>query len=238
MKYLSLILIYTSLIIAQFNPGAKEISLANSDVAMSNDAFAIFNNPAGLAQINWKEIGVYYSPAPFGLTELANAYVAYHHPFDFGSMAIGGMTYGFELYRESKFTISYSYNYDNKFFTGIAANIHSLTIKNYGDDLTLYFNIGSLYYLQKDLRIGFSIQNLNRATFGDEKDQIPTIINTGLSYDLLNELTFNIAIEKDISLNTSVMMGIDYDVIEFLSLRTGFSTEPSRFTAGIGITKE
>jgi hypothetical protein len=50
---------------------------------------------AGLAQLNWREVGVYYSPVPFGLTELSNGYAAYHEPFSFGSLAVGGMTYGF-----------------------------------------------------------------------------------------------------------------------------------------------
>lgn len=235
MKYLSLILFYTSFVIAQFNPGAKQISLANSDVAMSNDVFSVFNNPAGLSQINWREVGIYYSPAPFGLSELANAFVAYHHPFNFGSLAIGGMTYGFELYRETKVSFGYSYNLENKFFAGTSFNLHTLFIKNYGDDLAFYFNLGALYYLTNDLRIAFSTLNINRATFGSEKSQIPTVFNSGISYDLTPLLTLNLALEKDLKHKSSVMFGVDYDVIEYFSLRTGFSTEPSRFTAGVGI---
>jgi hypothetical protein len=68
----------------------------HSDVVLKPTTFLrLFNNPAGLSQMNWREIGVYYSPAPFGLTELANGYVAYHEPTDIGSFAIGGMSYGF-----------------------------------------------------------------------------------------------------------------------------------------------
>ncbi|MDP2362759.1 MAG: hypothetical protein Q8M94_03205, partial [Ignavibacteria bacterium] len=104
---------------SQYNPGAKQISLSNSDVALSNDVFSLFNNPAGLSQMNWREVGVYYSPAPFGLTELANGYVAYHEPTSIGSFAIGGMSYGFDLYRESKISLGYSYNYLNKLFAGV-----------------------------------------------------------------------------------------------------------------------
>jgi hypothetical protein len=113
---------------AQINPGAKQISLSNSDVALSNDVFSVFNNPAGLSQFNWREIGIYYSPAPFGLSELANGYVAYSEPFTFGTVALGGMTYGFELYRESKISLGYSYNYENKFFAGLTVNYHTYSI--------------------------------------------------------------------------------------------------------------
>lgn len=222
-------------VFSQQNAGAKQISLSNSDVALSNDVFAVFNNPAGLAQMNWREVGVYYSPAPFGLTELANGFIAYNEPFSFGSVAIGGMTYGFDLYRETKFVAGFSYNYGNKFFGGITLNIHNISIKNYGSDISYYVNFGGLAYLTNNLRIGFSAHNINRATFGNEDDQIPMTFNSGLSYDVLHNFRINAAVEKDIRYPFSFLFGLDYDIIKYLSLRTGFSTEPSKYSAGIGI---
>jgi len=235
MKYLCILILSSSIALAQFNPGAKQISLSNADVALSNDVFALFNNPAGLSQLNWREIGIYYSPAPFGLSELANAYVAFNEPFSFGSVALGGMTYGFELYRESKIIMGYSYNYQNKFFAGAALNYHTLSIQNYGNDNAFYFNLGGLVYLSDDFRFGFSFHNINRASFGNNDDQIPVVLNSGFSYDILKSFSINVALEKDISYKTSLMFGVDYDIIEYLSLRSGFSNEPSRFSAGIGI---
>lgn len=235
MKYLCTLILISSMALAQFNPGAKQISLSNADVALSNDVFSVFNNPAGLSQLNWREIGIYYSPAPFGLSELSNAYVAFIEPFSFGSVSLGGMTYGFELYRETKVVVGYSYNYQNKFFAGAALNFHTLSIQNYGNDNAFYFNIGGLAYLSDEFRFGFSFHNINRASFGNDDDQIPVVLNSGLSYDVLKSLSINVAVEKDISYKTSLMFGVDYDIIEYLSLRSGFSNEPSRFSAGIGI---
>jgi hypothetical protein len=220
---------------AQFNPGAKQISLSNSDVALSNDVFAVFNNPAGLSQFNWQEIGIYYSPAPFGLSELSNGYVAYAEPFSFGTVALGGMTYGFELYRESKITLGYSYNYENKFFAGLAVNYHSFAIQNYGNTNAFYLNLGGLAYITHQLRWGFAITNINRASIGNEDDQIPIIFSTGFSYDLIKTLTINLAVEKDIRYKPSVQFGLDYNIIEYLALRVGFQNEPARYAAGIGI---
>jgi hypothetical protein len=220
---------------AQQNPGAKQVSMSNSDIALSNDVFALFNNPAGLAQLNWREIGIYYSPAPFGFTELANGYIAYHEPLPFGSLSAGAMTYGFELYREVKFLTGFAYNYMNKFFAGASLNIHYLSIENYGTDIAYYLNIGGLVYLTNSLRTGFHFGNINRATFGNEDDQIPMTLAAGFSYDVLENLSFNTALEKDILYPVSFLLGIDYNIIEYISIRTGFSTEPSRYSAGIGI---
>jgi len=222
-------------IFSQQNPGAKQISLSNSDVALSNDVFALFNNPAGLAQMNWREVGIYYSPSPFGFTELANGFIAYSEPLSFGSVSAGAMTYGFDLYRETKFIAGFSFNYENKFFGGVAINFHNLSIHNYGNDLAFYLNIGGLAYLTDELRLGFYVHNLNRATFGNEDDQIPMVINSGFSYDVLSSMRINTGFEKDVRYPFSFLFGLDYDIIKYLSLRTGFSTEPSRYTVGIGI---
>ncbi len=220
---------------SQNNPGAKQIAMSNSDIALSNDVFSIFNNPAGLAQINWREIGVYYSPAPFGFTELANGFVAYNEPFSFGNISVGGMSYGFDLYKENKIVLGYSYNYLNKIFAGIAVNYHTVSIQNYGNDASFYLDIGGLVYLNNDLRWGFSWHNINRATFGTEKDQIPTIFNSGFSYDLMENFSLNLAVEKELKYNASFRFGIEYYIIKYLTLRSGFSNEPSRYSAGIGI---
>jgi hypothetical protein len=220
---------------AQYNPGARQISMSNSDVALSNDVFAVFNNPAGLAQMDWREVGIFYSPSPFGFTELANGFIAYHEPFDFGSIGIGAMTYGFELYRENKAVAGFSYNYLNKFFAGAAINLHTVSIKNYGQDNVFYLNIGGLYYLTENFRLGFSIHNINRASFGNEKDNIPILFNLGFSYDVITELDFNMGVEKDVRYNYSLKGGIEYNLLDYIYLRSGFSNEPSRFSAGIGI---
>ena len=61
------------------------------------------------------------------------------------------------------------------------------------------------------------------------------ICSFSFSYDVIDEITINATIEKDINYKPSIQFGINYDIIEYLSLRSGFSNEPSRYSAGIGI---
>lgn len=225
----------TSNFFAQFNPGAKQISIANSDVALSNDVFSFFNNPAGLAQMNWREIGIYYSPSPFGFSELANGFFCYHEPTVIGSFSVGGMTYGFELYRESRIMLGYSFNYDNNFFAGAVVNYHIVSIKNYGSSGVFYINLGGLIYITNFFRWGFFVHNVNHASFVNEDDQIPLLMNSGLSYDIAGSLSFNFSVEKDIRYNPSLRAGINYDVFDNVSLRSGFSNNPSCYSGGLGI---
>ena len=106
-------------------------------------------------------------------------------------MAVGGYTYGFDLYRESKVILGYSYNYENSFFFGLSVNYHSFSIQNYGSTGAFYINAGALAYILADFRWGFHISNINRASLGNDDDQIPMILTTGLSYDLLNSVSLN-----------------------------------------------
>lgn len=220
---------------AQMDPGARQIAMSGSDVALSDDVFSIFNNPAGLAQLNWRELGVYYSPSPFGFKELANEYMAYTEPLSFGSASLGVMSYGYDLYREVKILPCLSMRFFNKLFAGFTVTIHHISIMGYGSKTAYYLNAGCLFYITNDLRSGFSITNINRATFTTNQDPIPIILKTGLSYNIINNFSLNTALEKDIKYNLSFMSGINYDITENFSLRIGFANEPSKFSGGIGI---
>jgi hypothetical protein len=236
-KFISIFFIIqaANVVFAQVNPGARQIALSNSDVAQCDDVFSLFNNPAGLAQLGWREIGLYYSPSPFGLKELANGYLAYIESTDYGAFAAGAMTYGFELYKENIISFSYSNRFEEKYFAGISINFHTLSIKNYGTDNTFTVNLGGLTYLTENIKWGFSFHNITRSSLGKEKNQIPIIFNTGFSFAPIENATLNAAVEKDLEYPLSLRFGLEFFPIKYLYLRTGFSNEPERYSAGIGI---
>ncbi len=233
--YLILFMMVPAHLLGQLNPGARQIALSHSDVALSDDVFALFNNSAGLAQLNWREFGIYYSPAPYGLSELANGYAAYVEPTSLGNFAAGFSTFGFELYRETQFSVSYSKRIAELFFAGLTANYKNLKIQNYGSDGLFTFDISSLIYITGFLRAGFSVSNIGRSSFGNEDGQTPTIYASGFSYDIFSDFIINIAIEKEHDRDLSFRSGIEYSIIEYLDLRVGTSNKPNSFSAGLGI---
>jgi hypothetical protein len=220
---------------AQVSPGAKDVALSHSTIALSNDVFCLFSNPSGLAQLNWREIGLYYSPSPFGLSELANFYGAYNEPTGAGSFGLGFMSYGFDLYRQIELALSYANSFENSFLFGITTQYHSLSIKGYGSTSYLTIVLGSIIYLSPDLRIGFSIDNILRMSIAGEDNQIPVIYTTGLSYNVLNYLNMNFAIRKEIDKDGTLSFGIDYEIISYLNIRFGFRNFPASLSAGVGI---
>ncbi|MDA3859641.1 MAG: hypothetical protein PF445_00295 [Melioribacteraceae bacterium] len=234
-KIILILLVFYAKSFAQIKPGAKQISLSHSDVALASDSYALFNNPAGLSQQNWREFSIYYSPSPFEISKLANGAAVYHEPTEYGSFAIAYTNYGFELYKENNFFVSYSKRILQNFFVGVTLNYQNLSIKNYGSDNSITLMVGGLTHISQNFRIGFAIDNITRSTLGEEDNQIPMVFNFGLSYTLLSQLIFNAAIEKEIDKNESLRIGIDYQIIKYLNLRIGAMNEPSSFSAGIGI---
>ncbi len=239
MKYLFrvsiLLLLIFSKSFSQVHPGARQIALAHSDVALSNDVFAVFNNPAGTAQLMSREIGFYYSPSPFDLKELANGYAVVSEPTEFGVFSAGFMFYGFELYKENKISLSYSNKLSDNFLFGITGTYHNLKIERYGSDNTFSFNLGGIAVLSESWKIGFYAENISRATYGNESDQIPTVLWLGTSFKPVNQLNTFFALEKDLDYDPSFRFGIEYRIIENLSLRSGFNNYPSTYNFGVGI---
>jgi len=234
-KIILILLVFYVNIFAQIEPGAKQIALSHSDIARASDSYAMFNNPAGLAQQNWREISIFYSPSPFGISKLANGSAVYHEPTKFGSFAIAYTNYGFELYKENNFFVSHSRELFNNFFFGITLNYRNISIKNYGSSSAFTLLVGGLTYLTNQLRIGFVIDNITRSTFGNEDNQIPITFGFGMSYDLIPELSINAALQKEIDMSNSIRIGIDYQIIQHLNLRVGAMNEPSSLSAGFGI---
>ncbi len=224
---------HSSFTFGQNNAGAKQIALSGSNVALENTVFAIFSNPAGLAQLNNREFGVYYSPSPFGLKELSNGYLAYIEPTSFGNLSVGAYTYGFELYRENQFNIAYSTTINDNIYLGITSFYHSVNIARYGNSGVFNIKLGGIFILNKNLLLGFSLHNPLR--FNRSKVELPLIYNVGLSYIPIKNSSLNFAVSKEMDFPVSLRFGIEYELIEYLHLRVGVQNEPDIYSGGFGI---
>ena len=235
-KQIFLFLFFNSIFLyAQINYGAKEIALGNSGVAMSDNAMALFGNPAGSAQIDWSEFSAYYAPSYFGVKELATGSAAALAPFSFGVVSGGFSTYGFDLYRETTVSVSFSRKFFNRVLLGLGLDYRNLKIARYGNAGSLLLNFGCLFYLFKRARFGFVVKNFTRTTYGNYQNQIPTIISIGASVNPIDEITLNVAICKDLEYPVSARFGLEYGIFQNFDLRFGYRTEPNSYTGGIGL---
>ena len=55
--------------------GAKPIALGGAFTSLANNSNAVYYNPAGISQMPFREVSIFYSPAPFGLKELIRSII-------------------------------------------------------------------------------------------------------------------------------------------------------------------
>jgi len=216
--------------------GAKPISMGGAFTSLANNSNAVYYNPAGISQLPFREVSIFYSPAPFGLKELANGSVNFVEPTKFGAFGLSAKTYGFELYKEITATLTYANNYNRKIYYGANINYYNLKIQNYGSASAFGIDIGAMAYLTDFLRWGFSAFNLNRPSIGTQNDKLPQVYRTGLSVQPRTDLNFALDVEKDTRYTASVKAGIEYTLYDMISLRAGIGTEPTKFSGGVGFS--
>lgn len=241
MKYLLYIIISFFLInvsYAQFENtdiGARAVALCGAFTSLSDNSIAVFYNPSGLGQMKYRELSVFYSPAPFGLKELSTAALSYAEPFKFGVLGFGAKTYGFELYRETNLLVSYGNNYKKRIFYGLNLNLYHIKIQNYNSATSFGVDIGTMAYLTRFLKWGFFAKNLSGSTIGNSKEKIAQVYRTGFTVHPRDDLNFILEAEKDVKYPVSVRAGIEYSIYDYVVLRAGVGSEPSVYSGGIGI---
>jgi hypothetical protein len=233
---LSSIFVFGNNSAAQVQPGARQNGLANSFAAVADDHWSPFYNPAGIAQINSRGFGVSYSPLPFGMKEFATGAISYNESFSFGNFGVTAQTYGFELYRENSFSITYANNFSQNFYAGIRVKYNTLSIQNYGSDSNFGIDLGFITHLGEVLKIGFAAVNLNRPTWGETKDKLPQIFRGGFSYFPIQNILLAFEIEKDVRYPFNLKFGLEYNFLEMFVLRFGYNNSPSKFAGGFGVS--
>ncbi|ACF12977.1 Helix-hairpin-helix DNA-binding class 1 [Chloroherpeton thalassium ATCC 35110] len=217
---------------------ARAGALGGAFVALGNSSFGGFYNPASLELLPSREVGVFYSQ-PYGMSELS--YFAFSFadpgflPNSLGSLGLSVKRYGFELYNEKTVAASYAGAFERVFFYGFSLNYHHLSIKNYGSAAAFGLSLGTLFLVSPEFSLGFSGFNLNRPTIGKTSEALPQSYILGMAYRPDGNLRILIDFEKDPRFALMLKSGVEYEPVEAISLRAGFSTEPKKMSGGIGI---
>jgi hypothetical protein len=215
--------------------GARPIGMGGAFVAIADNAWAIVFNPAGLTQLHGDEIAAFYSPQPFGMTELSLASFALAHPTSYGQVGFSLNRFGFDLYREVSGILSYANSYRDVFSFGINLTYNSLAIKNYGSASTIGVDIGILATITHGLRWGFFSANVNAPSIGQAREKLPQVYASGLSFSPADGLLLGLDVIKDIRYTALVRGGLEYRLVAPVCLRVGVGNNPTKFSSGLGV---
>lgn len=247
----------------QFGASAKGMAM-KAFFSISDDASAIYYNPAGLVQCDRKEILALHTEL-FPNTQTIYDFIGFVYPtIKYGIFSIGItqlLSTGFE-----KIEIEYDpasediIKIENK---GTFDDRQMAVLLGYGKEVVEHINLGfGFKYISRKLdlysdtmigvdiyalvigvnsrfpklNLAFGIKNLISTKNGTE-DSLPIIFKLGGSYKFMRDkLVLGLDIEQNINSEMKWMLGTEYWLLEFFALRLGFEglSYLKETTAGLG----
>jgi hypothetical protein len=212
--------------------GAKGAAMANA-ASTFQDVFSITSNQAGIAFLENTTVGL-LAEQRFLSADIRQFGVVAAMPSKFGSFGLLIQTFGFDVYNEQKIGLTYSRKLSKKFAIGVQFDYLNTRISEYGSFSGISFEGGLQAEVLKNLWLGASFSNPFKIEIAPD-EYLPTQLNFGLSYRFSDKIFLATEVQKDFEYPASVKVGLDYRIIEPLSIRLGVGTEPIQNSFGVGI---
>ena len=244
--------------------GARSLGMGKAFFAVSDDASATYWNPAGLTQLDRREVMAlhvnlfadtsydfisYVHPTPklgvFGvnLTRLySGGFEKVEIAFDSTKTDIIDIkTVGYFDDVQMAFTGAYGKKIKENMSIGVSMKYISHTLDSSTNGFLTFDTallVEGFNHKFKDLKAGFGIQNLLSTRFGDTDDKLPLIFRAGVSHPFLRKkLAVAFDIDKSMKANLGWHIGAEYWLVNFTCLRLGFEGEKGirETSAGFGV---
>lgn len=227
-----------------FGVGGRAMAMGGAYYGISDDASAAYWNPAGLAQIQRKELTTMQATL-FQQTKLT--YFSYAHPTKGGSVFALSMTQlagtGFEQVdavfspttgeatsvtkngnfndQQQAMGLSWGKGVTETVLFGMTAK--QVTRKLAGSsDNTKALDLGMMKTMGASYRLGLGLQNVFSQTNGDTQDKFPVTIKLGNSLRLFKErLTLSADAQKVLNGTTDMRFGGEYWISRWFAFRFG-----------------
>ncbi|MBI1193786.1 MAG: hypothetical protein GC205_11535 [Bacteroidetes bacterium] len=213
--------------------GPRATGLAGAVVA-DNSPWAGFANPAGLAAIDRFSAALAVDRRAW-LPGLETFGAGLTLPAEFGCIGLIFRQFGYSFYREQSASLLFARRFGPQWSIGIGLDYLRLSLADYGRRQTITGQAGLLYQPFNQLTVGMRIYNPFQAALSEDgQENWPTLFSLGASYAPAQNLSVKTQVDKSLEGPLRVRCGLDYEVMESLRLRVGFSTEPATPQAGIG----
>lgn len=194
------------------------------------DTYASWSNSAGLGGL--EELGVVLSGEQrFGISELQLVGVAAAIPVANGGFGIGVSSFGFDAYRDTRFSLGYGRKLLDGFRIGAELIGLNTSVENYSSRFSGTFSLGFQLDVLPELSVGTRIFSPIRVEVAED-EILPQLLGIGLGYRPTDQLLILAEFEQEINFNSRFRLGMEYVVLEELILRAGVVTEASELSFG------
>ncbi|MBI4376897.1 MAG: PorV/PorQ family protein [Elusimicrobia bacterium] len=232
-----------------YGVGGRALAMGGAYYAISDDATAAYWNPAGLSQLQRKELTTMQASL-FAQTKLM--YIGYAHPLKGGSVFSLSMTQlssgGFEKvdvtynqatqepsvinkggsFSDQQRAIGLSWGKSVTETVAFGATIKQVTrqLDSSSDDFKT-LDLGTMKVMGP-YRLGLGLQNVFSQSTGDTDDKLPVVIKLGNSVRLFKErLTLGLDASRPLSGTVDLRFGGEYWVTRWFAFRFGLMGVPA-----------
>jgi hypothetical protein len=204
--------------------------MGNAMVALAQDQ-SFFYNPAGVAFLDHNFASASFH-APIDLPRLSTAGLNANLTFKPVNLGIGIERFGDRLYNESKVGIVLAKKID-RIALGIKGSYFNASAENVNSNGTLLVEFGVLASLHPMLRIGFHAYNITASRLFFEQ-RISTVLRAGIAFEASEKICFTTEAESVPGEYTFIKAGLEYQIANFLALRTGINSRVKSNHFGLG----
>lgn len=216
--------------------GAKSEGLGTTKL-YHQDAWSLFNNIGSLGRIEDSEVGIALDQR-YGIPELSTAALSLVFKRPTGSLGIGIARFGGELFQQHRLEVGLSTTRGILSFGANAAWFQT-HIEGFGTGNALLLSIGGLAELGPRFFFGAHLSNLNQAKVSKQSSQpIPTLLTVGITYLPAKNLEIHSELEKDLDHPPLFKLGLQYQLENWIFLRTGIHSTPNSLHFGLGLRKK
>jgi hypothetical protein len=227
-------------------------ALGGAYAGLSDDASAVFYNPAGLASLHARSFeGTFFEPYNLGFQK-ANAFAVAVPTGQWGTFAVGYSDFrvdylGATLSIEQTFSFSQAIqlmqDIESALSFGYNLNVYRLDYPtrsvsgvDLGSENALGIDIGFQAKLRDRTTAGIFAKNINAPTMGDPvQSDLPQRVSGGVAYRPYDGVITVAEMEKELGQEVQFHGGVEFRVVEPLTLRFGAQTKPNLFDVGVGL---
>lgn len=214
--------------------GGRSMGLGNASTSLT-DAYAIFNNPAGLSGIQASQVffGYDHRLNLNELTSLAAGFIQKQDKFTYG---IAASRFGGSLFSQHLIGVAIS-NQLGIASLGLKVSYLQTAMEGFGTGGSLLIDFGGIAELTPQLFFAAHIFNVTRSNYGGSSwDRLPTVVKSGISFRPSERVMTNLEVEKDILHPAMLKVGIEYNFYQKLWGRVGMNNQPQQLFFGLGFT--
>ncbi|MBR9975826.1 MAG: hypothetical protein KFF77_09625 [Bacteroidetes bacterium] len=211
--------------------GPRSAAMGGAGVAL-HGVEAVLGNPAMLVGSRTGAM-LCWTPARFGMTELADAAAGGSVSFDRWTAAVDVRRFGYEKYAEHRAGIAVAVAPAQRVSVGARMGVLHFGIEGYGSTSVFQLDLGAAIRFGEEFRLAAAAYAVNMPSFAED-ERLPLRLAFGLAWEH-DGLLLLLAMEKETRWDADLRAGVEYIVLGPLRLRCGYANLSRQWSAGFGL---